>query len=276
MINCTTCRYLALTLLTSLLILFLVAPDLSAQTMSGAESDSNSEKVSFDAVQPILRKHCVRCHNEDQPRGDLVLSSLDKVLAGSSSGLVVVAGKLDESPLYTLTAHLDTPKMPPNKPQIPQRELNVIERWIVSGLADETKPTPTKPQEPTKPIQQEKPQTLQSQTVYSLLRPIPQASAVHAMANHPNESVVAVAGLHQVAILNANTAKFEPQAIEIGERNISALRFSPDGKILLIALGIVGESGTVLVLDWVNKQWLPSIGDEPDNIQCSLGSRPPR
>ncbi len=71
----------------------------------------------------------------------------------------------------------------------------------------------------------------------------------------------------RAAPLNANTAKIEPQAIEIGERNISALRFSPDGKILLITLGIVGESGSVLVLDWVNKQWLSSIGDEPDNNQ---------
>ncbi|MCY2982924.1 MAG: hypothetical protein NTY15_04720 [Planctomycetota bacterium] len=106
--------------------------------MTGSESETNSEKVSFDAVQPILRKHCERCHNEDQPRGDLVLTSLDKVLAGSSSGFVVVAGKVEESPLYLLMAHLDTPKMPPNKPRIPQRELNIIERWITTGLVEES------------------------------------------------------------------------------------------------------------------------------------------
>ncbi|MCY2982925.1 MAG: hypothetical protein NTY15_04725 [Planctomycetota bacterium] len=87
------------------------------------------------------------------------------------------------------------------------------------------------------------------------------------MASHPTEPVVAVSGLHQVAILNTNTAQFESQAIEIGERDISALRFSADGKVLLIAVGMIGESGTVLVLDWQSKQWLPSIGDESDNIQ---------
>ena len=262
------------------------APRLSAQTMSSA--DSVAEKVSFDAVQPILRKHCVRCHNEDQPRGDLVLSSLDKVLAGSSSGPVVVAGKLEESPLYTLTAHLETPKMPPNKPQIPQRELNIIERWIVSGLADETKPVTTKPvttkpattkpattkpattkPATTKPIPSDSksPSDLLSPVVYAPLRAIPRASAICTLSAHPIEPVVAIAGLHQVAILNSKTAEFASQAIEIGERNISALRFSSDGKILLIAVGIVGESGTVLVLDWMTKQWLPSVGDESDNIQ---------
>ena len=246
-----------------LLVLFILAPHAFAQSMTGSEADFDSERVSFDAVQPILRKHCVRCHNEDQPRGDLVLSSLDKVLAGSSSGPVVVAGKLDESPLYTLMAHLDTPKMPPNKPQVPQRELNVIERWIVSGLADEASPAKTKLQ-----VQESKPQSApQSQKVYSPLRAIPQASAVRAIAAHPSEPVVVLAGLHQVAILDLNTAQFAAQAIEIGERNVSALRFSPDGRILLIAAGIVGESGTVLVLDWMTKQWLPSVGDESDNIQ---------
>jgi hypothetical protein len=240
-----------------------VASRSEAQSMSPIEAESRTETVSFHAVQPILRKHCVRCHNEDQPRGDLVLSSLDKVLAGSSSGPVVVAGKLDQSPLYTLTAHLDTPKMPPNKPQIPQRELNVIERWIVTGLADETQPTTSKHIQPER-----KPESVPlSPVVYSPLRALPQATAIRAMATHPSEPVVVLAGLHQVAILDSTTASFASQAIDIGERNISAIRFSPDGKILLIAVGIVGESGTVLVLDWSTKQWLPNLCDESDNIQ---------
>ncbi len=260
--------YLVPRLLTWLAVLFILVPHLSAQTMTTAESDSGSDNVAFDAVQPILRKHCVRCHNEDQPRGDLVLSSLDKVLAGSSSGPVVIAGKLDESPLYTLTAHLDTPKMPPNKPQIPQRELNIIERWIVSGLANESMPAAPKQLEPSKKqeIENRTPAT-PSQSVYSALRAIPQASAVQAIASHPSEPVVVLAGLHQVAVLNTSTSMLASQAIEIGEKNVSALRFSPDGKILLIAAGVVGESGKVLVLDWMTKQWLPSVGEETDNIQ---------
>jgi WD40 repeat protein len=266
-----------------ILVLFalcIVAPQASAQTMAGGSTETNSEKVSFDAVQPILRKHCVRCHNEDQPRGDLVLTSLDKVLAGSSSGFVVVAGNLAESPLYLLTAHMETPKMPPNKPSIPQRELNVIERWIMSGLIEETQgsektvskesvsekpqvpPAKGKVAEPSmKPVIDSEP------IVFASLAAIPQPTAVRAMATHSSQPVVAVAGFHQVAILNSDTARFETQAIDVGDRDVSALRFSPDGKYLLIAAGLIGESGTVLVLDWEKKQWLPNVGDEPDNIQ---------
>ncbi len=264
--------------------LLLVSRTISAQTMTGAESESSPEKVSFDSVQPILRKHCERCHNEDQPRGDLVLTSLDKVLAGSSSGFVVVAGKVEESPLYLLTAHLDTPKMPPNKPRIPQRELNIIERWITTGLVEESQasgkgsheqsnssPAKAPIAEPSmksvSPSDSESKSPGNDSRVFGPLAAIPQPTPVRAMASHPTEPVVAVSGLHQVAILNTTTAQFESQAIEIGERDISALRFSADGKVLLIAVGMIGESGTVLVLDWQTKQWLPSIGDESDNIQ---------
>jgi hypothetical protein len=46
--------------------------------------------------------------------------------------------------------------MPPNKPQIPQREINVIERWIIGGLVEEMKPTIAKPLEPESKPQESK------------------------------------------------------------------------------------------------------------------------
>jgi uncharacterized membrane protein len=48
---------------------------LAAQSMSSqSDEPSTNQLVSYDAVQVVIRKHCASCHNEDQPRGDLVLT----------------------------------------------------------------------------------------------------------------------------------------------------------------------------------------------------------
>lgn len=237
---------------------------LAAQNMASQSDEPNANQlVSYDAVQVVIRKHCASCHNEDQPRGDLVLTSLDKVMAGSSSGPVVVPGSVAESPLYTLAAHLDSPKMPPNKPRISQRELNLIERWINTGLKEEVNSSIAK-----LPMDSETIVTsdTKQQTVTSALRRLSQATPILAVAAHPSDPIVAVAGLHQVVLIRTDTGKIEEQAIDIGQRDVSALRFSQDGKRLFIAAGIAGSSGTVMVLNWQEQTWLPNVGDELDTI----------
>ncbi len=263
---------------------FLFASQVSAQSMTSQTGDSNSnQRVSFATVQVVIRKHCVSCHNEDQPRGDLVLTSLDKVLAGSSSGPVVVAGNVSESPLYALAAHLDSPKMPPNKPRIPQRELNLIERWINTGLVDEMQSesakAPSNESESIDLANVEKVDNVASggnlnkSVAKSPLRSLPQPTAIRAIAAHPIEPIVVVAGFHQIALIQRDTGEIRNDAINVGEREVSVMRFSNDGTRLFIAAGVPGESASVMVLDWQGKHWLPSVGEERDTIQaldCSL------
>src|SRR5262249_2530883 len=95
--------------------------------------------VTFEQdVKPILRKHCVNCHNAERPRGELDLTQYSGVMTGGTSGKAGIAGKPDESPVYTLPSHLDDPRMPPNKPKIPQRELDLIRDWIAGGLVEKS------------------------------------------------------------------------------------------------------------------------------------------
>jgi WD40 repeat protein len=274
-------NYLRLTALGILLLAWPVFAHAQSMTESVSES-SDQERVTFDAVQAVFRKHCVSCHNEDQPRGDLVLTSLDKVLAGSSSGFVVVPGKVGESPLYTLTAHLDNPKMPPNKPRIPQRELNLIERWINTGLVDEAKQSGKVVQEdtdrsamtekvatdslegaPSKVADKESDHVSRS---YCALKPLMQPTPIRAIAMHPNQSILAVGTFGQVAFARAETGEFLPDALELPNLEITVLKFSRDGKVLWIAAGVPGESGEIRRWDWEKKEWLPPLGSEQDTI----------
>ena len=274
-------NYLRLTALGILLLAWPVFAHAQSMTESVSES-SDQERVTFDAVQAVFRKHCVSCHNEDQPRGDLVLTSLDKLLAGSSSGFVVVPGKVGESPLYTLTAHLDNPKMPPNKPRIPQRELNLIERWINTGLVDEAKQSGKVVQEETdRSAMTEKVAANASEGTESkvadrdsanasrsnsTLKPLLQPTPIRAIAMHPNQSILAVGTFGQIAFAQAETGEFLPDALELANLDVTVLKFSNDGKVLWVAAGVPGESGEIRRWDWEKKEWMSSVGSEQDTI----------
>jgi WD40 repeat protein len=251
----------------------------AAQSMSSTVDADSPKVVSYEAVQPVLRKHCVGCHNDEQPRGDLSLASLDKIAAGSGSGAVVVPGKLDESPLYLVTAHLDNPKMPPNKPRIPQRELQLIANWIQTGLVAELKADSSKLTIPAESMTRS-PAVASSTTAASTattvskdspglteLSPLPRRSPMATFATHTNLPLVAFPGLRQVMLWDSRANKFADKAIDTKNHDIHQLHFSPDGKQLLIAAGVAGEFGTVLRWDMSSQKFLTPVGKEQDAIQ---------
>jgi WD40 repeat protein len=252
----------------------------AAQSMSSTVEADGPKVVSYEAVQPVLRKHCVGCHNDEQPRGDLSLASLDKIAAGSGSGAVVVSGKLDESPLYLVTAHLDNPKMPPNKPRIPQRELQLIANWIQTGLVAELKADSSKLSIPAESMTRSAAAASSTTTAASTttttstdsqglteLSPLPRRSPMATLATHTDLPLVAFPGLQQVMLWDSRTNKFEDKAIDTKNHDIHQLHFSPDGKQLLIAAGVAGEFGTVLRWDMSSQKFLTPVGKEQDAIQ---------
>ncbi|MBX2891408.1 MAG: hypothetical protein KF734_10800 [Saprospiraceae bacterium] len=88
-------------------------------------------------VQPIMEQKCVGCHNPKKKKGGLLLDSPDGILKGGKHGPVLVAGNPDASELYrriTLPAYHDEHMPPKGKRQLEKGEIEVLERWIASGL----------------------------------------------------------------------------------------------------------------------------------------------
>jgi hypothetical protein len=233
---------------------------------SAASAVEPPSAVRYDAVQPILREHCAACHNEDQPRADLVLTSLDKILAGSASGPVVVPGQPQASPLYLLTAHLESPRMPPNKPRLSPRELNKLSQWIETGLVLEAAPAGAMPEasnvapasEPTRPT----PLNLQP------IRECVPTHRVRTLAIHPKAPKMAIDGDEQVILWDLESDSPEATAIETSGEEISQLQFSSDGSQLWIATGVPADYGQVHLWDVANANWKKSYGSESDTIQA--------
>ena len=237
---------------------------LFAQELSAESSAGDASAVGYDAVQSIFKQHCTSCHNEDQPRADLVLTSLDKILAGSASGPVVVPGDPQTSPLYLLSAHLESPKMPPNKSRLSQRELNKIFQWISTGLVIEAKGTMKPSVETAKPSSSAE---MSNATLKrTQLRPLSQNNIIRSVAVSPTSPTIAIAGNEQVLLWDGAAGQLQDSAIDVGNREISALRYSRDGTRLWIASGIPAESGALHAWSVADGRYLASIGNESDTI----------
>ncbi|AMV26186.1 WD domain, G-beta repeat [Gemmata sp. SH-PL17] len=241
-------------LLLALVIHFLSLAALPAR----ADEKVEDAKVTFDGqVRPILAKRCGKCHNAERPRGELDLSSYAAVMLGGVSGRAVVEGKPDSSPLYTMTAHLEDPKMPPNSPKIPQTEIDTLRKWIEGGLVEKvggaasTKVTPTPA-----------PKNLDGLgKVATLARLTP----VTALAVSPNALIVAVPGKKQVLLYELPSGK-SLGALAFPEGEVHVLRFSRDGKVLLAAGGVGGQSGAVVGYDVASWKRQFAVADENEAV----------
>ncbi len=89
-------------------------------------------------VRPILSDKCFACHGPDkgQRKGDLRLDNEKGALAEHEGRHAIVAGKLDDSELYTRITHTSKrKKMPPAKfgKTLSQEEIEILRLWIEQG-----------------------------------------------------------------------------------------------------------------------------------------------
>uniref|UniRef100_A0A7C4LLX1 Cytochrome C Planctomycete-type domain-containing protein n=1 Tax=Schlesneria paludicola TaxID=360056 RepID=A0A7C4LLX1_9PLAN len=238
---------------------------ISAATTPGWAAEPATKPVTYDDVRPVFRQRCVSCHNAERPRGDLDLSSFAAIKVGSTSGPVAVSGKADESLLYTLVAHLEEPFMPPNSPKIPQREIDLIRRWIDDGLREraETGGNSVAPRPQSMPMVATA-MTAPHETQVAVAA-IPRRTAITALAVSPVAPLAAVSGLRQTVLFSL-TDYLPAKAFEFPEGEVFVQKFSSDGQLLLVGGGIGGLSGKVVGIDMTTGRRVFELGDETDAV----------
>ena len=88
----------------------------------------------FEArIRPVLAEHCFSCHGPKKQQSGLRLDSRGGLLKGADSGLVVVPGRPEESPLIEVIRHDATIKMPP-KSKLPAQAIIDLTTWIRIGV----------------------------------------------------------------------------------------------------------------------------------------------
>ncbi len=114
--------------------------------MIAIAQEKNTGTVSFkDGVFPVIKKHCLPCHSEDNFNpSELSLDSYGLLMQGGKNGTLLVAGKASESLLVRKLGEKPPfgDRMPLNKKQVisegkakylTDAELNLIAKWIDQG-----------------------------------------------------------------------------------------------------------------------------------------------
>ncbi|MDX1767536.1 MAG: c-type cytochrome domain-containing protein, partial [Arenibacter troitsensis] len=99
----------------------------------------DSADIFLDVVSPMLSDYCVSCHNPGKSKGDLVLSSYERIIKGGENGPAVVGGDLVKSELYrrvSLPEHHDDFMPPDGKKSLSGEQIKLLELWIMNGAPD--------------------------------------------------------------------------------------------------------------------------------------------
>jgi WD40 repeat protein len=237
-----------------------------------AKPADDGPKITYaEHVQPILREHCLICHNQNETKGGLALDNYAAVMEGGSSGEIVFAGDLDSSRLWALVNHDEQPYMPPNQNRIADAKLDLLKRWIEDGALQDagSKATVKKkasmalsgPVSTGRPENPAMPEGLWKQPVLYTTHP----GAVTALAASPWAPVVAVAGQKQVALYHSDSGQLLG-ILPFPEGLPYVVRFSRDGSLLLAAGGRGAHSGCAVLFDVKTGRRVAKVGDELDAV----------
>ena len=107
------------------------------------EFETKTALITYDSIHvfnqvisPILDSKCVKCHNINKSKGELMLTSVEQILKGGEDGKIIEISNSDKSRLYTyLNLPLeDKHHMPPDgNAQPTENEIELIKLWIDNG-----------------------------------------------------------------------------------------------------------------------------------------------
>lgn len=238
---------------------------------------ARADEVSYrDHLLPVLKNRCLLCHNPDQLKAGLDLSSFAALMNGGSGGAVVAAGDADGSRLFQVVSHQAEPFMPPNQPRIDDAELGVLRQWIEGGLldqpggrrqeaanhavavlvaaTDDDAPAPAPTRLPKEPLEQT------------------DRGAITCLAVSPRGTLAALGEAGQILLYDTGTLELVG-ILPFAEGVPMSLAFARGGTHLLAAGGRAAQSGQAVLIDVLTGERVIVVGDTLDQLLAADLSR---
>ena len=246
---------------------------LYSNAVAQEKSPSKEEKITFDDhIKPIFARRCATCHSSDRTEGDLNVLNFVALMQGGGSGDVIEPFSADDSYLISLVNHDDSPEMPPGGNKLPDREIDLLRQWVNQGALENvaSKAKKRKPKVDLMAVSanpNQRPETPPLPPRLSLEPEIhtPRKSQIRSIAASPWSPIVAIAVPKQVLLFDTQTYQLKG-VIPFPAGNPEHLRFSRSGEVLLIAGGVGGASGKVVLWDVIKGEILTTIGEEMDAV----------
>ncbi len=237
------------------------------------EGAPKTNKITYARdVRPIFKEHCFGCHNPDDKKKDLDLTTYQQTMAGSSSGSIVEAGRASQSKLFRVVAHQEKPYMPKGADKLPARQIEVIRQWIGKGALrnaqDEAKGLDKPDLELSVDKKVGRPEGEPTMPGDVLLQPrvhTERAGAATALAHSPWAPVVAVGAQKQILLYNSKTRELAG-VLPFPEGFARSLRFSRSGRYLVAGGGYGASKGFAALFDVQSGERVLQVGDAYDTV----------
>jgi len=237
----------------------------------------SQEKITYqENILPLVEANCSKCHNPDKKKADLDLTSYQGAIKGSGSGEVVLSGNVEGSKLWKALTHSEEPYMPPNRPRLEEKDLEIFKKWIAGGLLENATGKALAASAPSVDLmlkagaimKPEGPPPMPGALPMDPVVHVTRMNAITGLASSPWAPLIAIAGQKQVLLYNSETLSLLG-ILPFHEGQPIDLKFSPSGKLLLAAGGVSAKTGRVVVWDVTTGARYLTVGGEYDAILTS-------
>lgn len=200
------------------------------------EDELPPEPVSYEReIAPLLRQHCLGCHQPARAKGKLDLTTHASILRGGRGGPAVVPGNPEDSLLLELTESIDgeAPEMPVDAAPLNETQRDLLRRWVAEGATNDSSSESNAP-------------TASNPPKY------PRPPVLTSLDHSPDGELLAISGYHEVLVWRHDGSELVARLVGLSER-IETVVFSPDGEFLAVAAGTPGRSGELQI--WSRSSW---------------------